>query len=125
VSPGRRIPTTESEFEVEDVSTEESVEVFVDQYLKRTTATEDQMEESYSYPRTPTKMIWETYVYWCEEINGIEPKEESIGKPEIADILGVEKGTASYAGWDTRPQCYKRTKFNGDGYDLYNFINDD
>jgi hypothetical protein len=125
VPPGRYIPTTEADFEVDGLTTEESTEVFAERFMKRTEDDKDKIKESYEYPRMPVSMVWETYEYWCREVNNIEPRNSQYGKKELADVLDVTKDTASYPGIDGRPQSYKRAKFSTEGYELYRFVGED
>jgi len=125
VPPGRSIPTTEEDFEVDGLTTEESVDVFAERFMKQTDDEADQLKKSYGYPRMPVSMVWETYEYWCEEINNIEARNDKYAKKELADVLDVEKGSAPYAGMDGRVQCYKQAKFSNEGYDLYKFATDE
>ena len=125
VPAGRFIPTTEVDFEVDGLTTEESVDVFAERFMKQTDDEADQLKKSYGYPRMPVSMVWETYEYWCEEINNIEARNDKYAKKELADVLDVEKGSAPYAGMDGRVQCYKQAKFSNEGYDLYKFATDE
>ena len=124
VPAGRFIPTTEADFEVDGLTTEESAVEFAKRYLKWTEDPEEKMEETYDYPRTPVDMVWRTAKYWAEEINDTELKPTySGGKKDIQEYFDTEKLDLLYAG--DKPKCYKKVKFNESGYDLYRLVPDD
>jgi len=120
VDPGRsKIPSKEL-FIVDDVTTDSSVETFVDIYL---TTDPPEARVDYVEPREPVADVWETYQSWCE-LNGISPKSEYRGaKSEIAEVLDVEK-TATHWGYSDaeRTQCYIGAKFSSNGWWYFNTV---
>jgi hypothetical protein len=120
VDPGRsKIPSKEL-FIVDDVTTDSSVETFVDIFL---TTDPPEARVDYVEPREPVADVWETYQSWCE-LNGIDPKSEYRGaKSEIAEVLNIEK-TATHWGYSDadRIQCYVGAKFSSDGWWYFNTV---
>jgi hypothetical protein len=124
VSPGRWVPPTESEFEVDDLETEETAVEFAQRFLKKTDDPDEQMKDKYDYPRMPTEMVWKTAKFWAEEINDVPLKAVMDGgKKDIRVELDTSKANILYAG--QKQQCYKRVKFNEAGYQLYELVPED
>jgi hypothetical protein len=102
---------------VDELTDENSPEVFAEVFLRRTESAEEAMKDKYDYPRTPVDKVFQAYVYWCKEINGVDHVGQySSGKKRIAEALGVDRMSTSYG--DSRVQCYKNTNFTGAGYTL-------
>jgi len=121
---GRRVPATVSEFERDGLETDDSAVEFAERFLKKTSDTSEQLEEEYAYPRIPVDMVWKAAKYWAEEINDVPLKSVTAGgKKDIRTTLDTSKSNILYAG--QKQQCYKRVKFNDDGYRLYKLMPDD
>jgi hypothetical protein len=124
VSPGRWVPPTESEFEVDDLETEETAVEFAQRFLKKTDDPDEQMKDKYDYPRMPVSKVWKAYVYWCEGINDVEHiADYAGGKKRIAEALDTNKTTARYEKKDQK--CYKYVKYTRDGYRLDEVLPED
>jgi hypothetical protein len=112
--------------DVDELDKESSPEVFAEVFLRRTESADETVKDEYDHPRLPVDRVYKAYVYWCEEINGIEALNQynEAGKSRIAEALGVKKGKASYPGYgdsggdSSRTMCYHNVNFTGAGYEL-------
>jgi hypothetical protein len=129
VPPGRWPHLSLSDFEIGNLTTEQSASLFASQYLKVTTEEDEQLNSDYEYPRIPVDEVFDVYKSWCREINGIEEIPPHQGsKKRIMESLdassgnqvNVEKFSMHFDGGKT--QCYKHVKFNWKGDQLRQII---
>jgi hypothetical protein len=119
LAPGRSWMRSETDFIVENLSTDRSTKEFGKRYL-----TADPPEESCEYetPRIKTKVVWNAYKAWCE-LNGIEHRKERDGaKSEIASAK--DEIEMKYAKWldDGSVSTYYGGKLNDKGWWIYNHL---
>lgn len=106
----------EKVFEIEKLTTENSVKIFCRRFLRTDTDDTDLEKEDYGYPRVPVAEVWGAYKHLCD-INDVEAKPEYAGaKQEIQKQVDVEKKPARWSKTDNqRTQCFVEVKLTTGG----------
>jgi hypothetical protein len=112
--------------DVDELDKESSPEVFAEVFLRQTENGDEAMKEEYDYPRLPVDTVFGMYVYWCEEVNGIDHLEwYNGGKKAIAEALGEERKKLAYPGGEKdEMQCYTNVNYTGAGHELKEAVPD-
>jgi len=120
VPPGRSIPVTDADAEIDGLTQENSPRLFAEKFF--TTKPRD-LPTPFDTPKERAENVWEFYKKVCE-LNDVEPRSQydrySSPKQEIADAVEEleKKSTPWHPEDDGRPQMYVGGRINDLGRDL-------
>jgi len=120
VPPGRRIPVTDADAEIDGLTQENSPRLFAEKFF--TTKPRNRLTP-FDTPKERVKNVWEFYKKVCE-LNDVEPRNQydphSSPKQEIADA--VEELEKKDGGWspesDSDPKMFAGARINETGRKL-------